>query len=48
MEIEVVVEFSDFFKCEEVCNLFVEKFDEIVKVLSFVLYYIVSKFELLR
>ena len=45
MEIEVVVEFSDFSKCEEVCNLLVEKLDETVKVSSPVLYHTASKLE---
>lgn len=48
MEIEVVVEFSDFSKCEEVCNLLVEKLDETVKVSSPVLYHTASKLESLR
>lgn len=48
MEIEVVVEFSDFSKCEQVCNLLVEKLDETVKVSSPVLYHTASKLESLR
>lgn len=48
MEVEVVVEFSDFSKCEQVCNLLVEKLDETVKVSSAVLYHTPSKLDSLR
>ena len=48
MEVEVVVEFSDFSKCEQVCNLLVEKLDETVKVLRPFLYHTPSKLDSLR
>ena len=48
MEVEVVVEFSDFAKCEQVCNLLVEKLDETVKVSSPVLHHTPSKLDSLR
>lgn len=48
MEIEVVVEFCDFSKCEQVCNLLVEKLDETVRLSSPVLYHTASKLDSLR
>ena len=48
LEVEVIVEFSDFSKCEQVCNLLVEKLDETVKVSSPVLYHTPSKLDSLR
>lgn len=48
MEVEVVVEFSDFSKCEQVCNLLVEKLDETVKVSHPFLYHTPSKLDSLR
>ena len=48
MEVEVVVEFSDFSKCEQVCNLLVEKLDETVKVSRPFLYHTPSKLDSLR
>lgn len=48
MEVEVVVEFSDFSKCEQVCNLLVEKLDETVRVSHPVLYHTASKLDSLR
>lgn len=48
MEVEVVVEFSDFSKCEQVCNLLVEKLDETVRVSRPVLYHTASKLDSLR
>ena len=48
LDVEVNIEFSDFAKCEQVCNLLVEKLDETVKVSSPVLYHSPAKLELLR
>ena len=48
MEIEVVVEFHDFSKCEQVCNLLVEKLDETVRVSSPLLYHTARKLDSLR
>ncbi|XP_078355209.1 LOW QUALITY PROTEIN: interleukin-1 receptor-associated kinase 1-binding protein 1-like, partial [Oculina patagonica] len=48
MEIEVVVEFQDFSKCEQVCNLLAEKLDETVRVSSPVLYHTASKLDSLK
>ena len=48
MEVEVVVEFHDFSKCERVCNLLVEKLDETVRVSSPVLYHTANKLDSLR
>lgn len=48
MEVEIVVEFSDFSKCEQVCNLLVEKLDETVRVSRPVLYHTASKLDSLR
>lgn len=48
MEIEVVVEFIDFSKCEQVCNLLVEKLDETVRVSRPHLYHSTSKLDSLR
>ena len=32
LEVEIVVEFTDFTKCENVCNILVEKLDDTVRV----------------
>ena len=48
MDVEVVVDFNDFSKCEQVCNLLVEKLDETVKVSRPVLYHTPSKLDSLR
>ena len=48
LEVEVVVEFSDFSKCEQVCNILVEKLDEMVKVSSPVLFHTPGKLDGLR
>ncbi|XP_068755376.1 interleukin-1 receptor-associated kinase 1-binding protein 1 homolog [Montipora capricornis] len=39
LEVEVVVDFGDFSKCEQVCNILVEKLDDTVKVSSPELYH---------
>ena len=48
MEVEVVVEFSDFSKCEQVCNLLVEKLDDTVKVSVPVMFHTVGRLDTLR
>ena len=46
--VELNVEFSDFTRCEQVCNLLVEKLDETVTVSAPVLYHTPAKLESLR
>lgn len=47
-EVEIVVEFTDFLKCEEICNLLVEKLDNTVSVSSPAFFHSPSKLESLR
>ena len=48
LDVEVVVEFTDFTRCEQVCNIVVEKLDETVKVSSPEFFVTPGKLESLR